>query len=453
MCRSLWIITLPVLCNSQADSLPAIVPESRCPSSGEYFDATAQRCLTCQDIDKNAFPASELLGKGRRDGRPETSIVGDQCLCAFGSVQCPGGETCLARHPDDPSREQSFVPSTLFECRQCPTENGNSMAPTRDRRRCVPCHVGGAGDNYSTLGYSGIVGDCVCPDGYALIEQDEDGSILPAKRCVRCSGGAFPGSSGANVSVYGCSPCPDMLRMRRNLKTGLCECNSTGDEGTSYINAGGMCIAASEFNVVNNRFPEASATIVSFHDFLHKDTQDEWKAGPFGHHLGIEASRGELLDLLRFSSAATEVATVTSSAMKWLYMRCAVGCLRRNATACQCVSNLCVLTLYDGGATVCRFLTRYLYEGRPAPPWRSRSQALEGLPWLYYRPQPPVQTLADDSLDWSFTFSDSSEPGSASSLRFWLAKYSLEGSWLGWEKLESQLELCTSETPGNHRGT
>ena len=41
----------------------------------------------------------------------------------------------------------------------------------------------------STSGYSESLGDCLCPDGSALVERNRDGTYLEAKKCVKCSEG------------------------------------------------------------------------------------------------------------------------------------------------------------------------------------------------------------------------------------------------------------------------
>ena len=41
----------------------------------------------------------------------------------------------------------------------------------------------------TTSGYSSTWGDCVCPEGSALVERSSDGAYLAAKKCVRCASG------------------------------------------------------------------------------------------------------------------------------------------------------------------------------------------------------------------------------------------------------------------------
>ncbi|CAE8658013.1 unnamed protein product, partial [Polarella glacialis] len=241
--------------------------------------------------------------------------------------------------------------------------------------------------------------------------------------------------------------CPDPVREYR-LETGACVCrqSQTGDASSGYVSAGGACVSVAEFDEVNVRFPEASAARVVFLDLIGDNRQAWWKAGPFGNVLGIEVRGAKTMNVLGLDAAGAQSVTVTSAVMQWLYVRCGVGCIRGNATACQCISNLCVLMLYDDQATVCRFLKNFLYEGKTAVQLSPTGQGLEGMPWLYYSPQRPLQTLEDTSLSWKFTLSKDGggKAGSTGTLVFWLASYSLEGSWLGWQQLQSQLDLCAA---------
>lgn len=353
----------------------------------------------------------------------------NQCRCSNGLVQCFGGDRCLAADGNTSSVMSEFIASGPFECRQCPEVNGQPMAPTQDKSRCLPCLVD-ENDPETTSGYSTTWGDCVCPEGSALLERRSDGAYLAAKKCVRCASGLLFSSSSEPLPSYGCTPCPDTERMYRQASTGKCICRQATTNEAGFVEAGGACVSSAEFNEVNNRFPESAAVYVQYRDIID-GREAWWKAGPFGQFLGIEARTASTFEVLKLDAAGAQDVSVTSAAMKWLYMRCSVGCLRGNATACQCVSNLCVLQLYDYEATVCAFV-QDLYQGKARVPG---STAVEGMPWLYYSPQRPVQTLQNPVLNWRLNFADV--------LVFWLASYSLEGAWLGWQRLESQLDPCS----------
>jgi len=415
-------------------ALPPLTPETECGETGDYFDSTLLRCGLCRDVDPRSTP---------------TEDVPRSCRCQPGLVQCGAGESCFARDPTgSPNQEVAVVASGPVRCLDCPQLSTlvNQTAPTKDLRRCLQCHVGPTGDHTSTLGYSQIAGDCVCPPGHALVERGEDGRYLTAKRCVRCAEDTLPGPRHTSSTAYGCRPCPDERRMHRSAETGECVCRPPGSDvdsdGAGFVFAGGSCVDTAEFDAVNTRFPESSAVEVRFRDAIDGN-EESWRYGPFGHHLGIEIRDDDTMSILAFEKASASETIITSAIFKWLYVRCSVGCLRGNMTACQCISNLCVLVLYEDESTVCRFITRHLYEGRsvasPETPGRR-----SGMPWILYDPQRPQQTLEDSSVLWRFTLGEGEDSRTTSMMEFWLAQYSLEGSWLGWTRVESQLELCNS---------
>ena len=394
--------------------LSQVAPAERsCPLAGLYFDATTLQCKSCSDIDSRA----ELVSQQENPilARSLERLGSNQCRCANGLVQCYAGDRCSATvgNSSDPSSD-TFVAQGPFQCGTCPTVNGMQTAPTQDRSQCLPCLVDSSAS--STSGYSESLGDCLCPDGSALVERNQDGTYLEAKKCVKCSEGLLE-SSSEPLRAYGCSPCPDPERMYR-ASDGTCICRQP-----DFDAAGGACVSLDEVKEVRSKFQEAAWVSVEYRDIID-GLESWWRAGPFGQFLGIEARTSSTFEVLKLDAQGAQDITVTSAAMKWLYMRCAVGCTRGNATACQCVSNLCVLQLYDYQAAVCTFV-QDLYQTRP-----------EGsMPQLYYAPQRPSQTLTNAALNWRLSFADV--------LVFWLASYSLEGSWLGWQRLESQLDPCS----------
>lgn len=394
--------------------LSQVAPTERsCPLAGLYFDATTLQCKSCSDIDSRA----ELVSQQENPilARSLERLGSNQCRCANGLVQCYAGDRCSATvgNSSDPNSD-TFVAQGPFQCGTCPTVNGMQTAPTQDRSQCLPCLMDSSAS--STSGYSESLGDCLCPDGSALVERNQDGTYLEAKKCVKCSEGLLE-SSSEPLRAYGCSPCPDPERMYR-ASDGTCICRQP-----DFDAAGGACVSLDEVKEVHSKFQEAAWVSVEYRDIID-GLESWWRAGPFGQFLGIEARTSSTFEVLKLDAQGAQDITVTSAAMKWLYMRCAVGCTRGNATACQCVSNLCVLQLYDYQAAVCTFV-QDLYQTRP-----------EGsMPQLYYAPQRPSQTLTNAALNWRLSFADV--------LVFWLASYSLEGSWLGWQRLESQLDPCS----------
>eukprot|EP00929_Paragymnodinium_shiwhaense_P000425 TRINITY_DN100676_c0_g1_i1.p1 TRINITY_DN100676_c0_g1~~TRINITY_DN100676_c0_g1_i1.p1 ORF type:complete len:1196 (+),score=185.70 TRINITY_DN100676_c0_g1_i1:133-3720(+) len=410
----------------------SIYPSSDCrQTAGTYFEPTTLRCRACMDVDSQA----EALGDTDTGG--QLGAVA-QCACKAGLVQCESGEWCEARAKgDDGTKEEGFIGQGAFQCRACPLDaaTGNLTAPTQDRERCLPCH------STATLGYSESFADCACPPDHVLVEKGEDGAYLSFKRCVRCASGAYPGPAGQVGAFYDCSTCPDMRRMTRSAETGQCECrkvdpNAEDDtSGGGYVFAGGTCVDLREFDDVTRFFALESAVKVRFRDIIN-GREESWDRGPFGSSVGIEVGVPEALAALSMPETTSLVAT--SATVKWLYVRCAVGCVRGNSTACECVSNLCALVLYDEGSTLCKFLRNQIQTGAAAT-----------MPNLFYEKRAD-QVMQDTSLKWRFSLAGSGYgAGYTNQLTLWLATYALEGQWLGWQPVDTQLELCMVLGGGN----
>lgn len=410
----------------------ALTPVEKCPNEGYHFDIVTQRCRRCSE--QFAVPTDD----------------GHGCTCLPGFIICRAGETCYL---DESTQIQ--VTESSFECRECPllpseARNGRLVpggraAPTEDRTRCMPC-----GD--TTLGFSEVSQDCECPPFHAISERDERGALRQKKECVSCSADAFPGPQMPS-RVYSCELCPDPVRMYYNPDTWQCDCRQGGIIGGApsdgFVKAGELCVDKEEYDAVNNKFPEANAAAVRFRDSID-DQEEWWTRDPMGTYVGLQVDDDDKRSVLNLDTS-NEV-LVTSATMKWLYVRCAVGCLRKNATACNCISNLCVLQLYEDRAVVCEFITDFLYKGSSVSGGLETKSDEEqgrrpGLPWLFYEPQRPQETLSNDVLGWTFTLGDKGQDAQGTEINmlvFWLAKYGLEGEWLGWEKVEQQLELCAS---------
>lgn len=67
----------------------------------------------------------------------------------------------------------------------------------------------------------------------------------------------------------------------------------------------------------------------------------------------------------------------------------------------------------------------------------------EGLPWLYYTGTAKQVLVDEGPLDLTVSFYDSTDDTSRTNkLKYWLARYNLEGKFLGWKQLSTQLSPC-----------
>lgn len=156
-----------------------------CTPGETYFDVSALACLTCA-----AGQVPDPAGTG--------------CVCAAGTVQ-------------EVTTDGATGVVTAVACVACP----DGEAPTRDRTVCMPCNT--TVDNDATCiaddplqvpSLSG--GECACAAGRVLVERDEHGHLLDAKRCREC-----PPGSHAEGST--CAACPGDHMTASSSGSG-CEC-------------------------------------------------------------------------------------------------------------------------------------------------------------------------------------------------------------------------------------
>ncbi|KAL7751866.1 hypothetical protein RI367_002866 [Sorochytrium milnesiophthora] len=143
------------------------------------------------------------------------------------------------------------------------------------------------------------------------------------------------------------------------------------------------------------------------------------------------------------SDGTTYSTTVTSYTFQRYFIGAAQRCKdNRNATACQIAANLCVYSLYDEATAACQFYEALAQVRRSQnmnfPDWP------DGLPWLYYGllTNQDSSTVLATAVTLSTNITDAGKTV-YQDLRFYLARYALTGAFQGFERLGSQLQLCS----------
>ena len=102
--------------------------------------------------------------------------------------------------------------------------------------------------------------------------------------------------------------------------------------------------------------------------------------------------------------------------------------------ACQTLGNLCALAMYEADAAACQLFQQVALEQssfvNQEDQWKMR------MPWLYYSSGPLPYSI--DNVDLRVALGIEG----TYTLTYWLASYSLNGTYLGLEKLGTQLQLC-----------
>lgn len=196
--------------------------------------------------------------------------------------------------------------------------------------------------------------------------------------------------------------------------SGVCVCDSGYTETGVESLGDKACILSTEANAITPQYPVSQAITVNYYDV-------EFRAG----------------------GALGAVTGVDSLWFNHLYLRSAVNCWNyrgpEDLPHCQTLGNLCALQLYNPDATVCRLFSR-IATARPG--------SLHGfggwspsLPFLMYRDD-GLGVTEDRGVQMRVAFNNNSDSSDYEQLRFVLSKYTLNGTWLGFEPLGWQLQYC-----------
>lgn len=116
------------------------------------------------------------------------------------------------------------------------------------------------------------------------------------------------------------------------------------------------------------------------------------------------------------------------------------------------LANLCVVNLYDQKSPPCRFMRDYLGEGSAGNAnWANK--LTKTLPWIQYSGKDDnsgkgnaatllSETLASQGYQVVPSMLKDTAQGKSNNLNFKLAQYHLNGTWLGYTDLSSELSIC-----------
>ena len=156
-------------------------------------------------------------------------------------------------------------------------------------------------------------------------------------------------------------------------------------------------------------------------------------------------------------STPTATATVTSDFIKnnfdYAYYKCAKIADTADLTkdiqeACHSLANMCVMNMYDDDHDTCDNFEK-IKDLRQIDYYDDISNWKEALPWLMYRDA--AKTVREDrSIKMQVSFVDMI--GFSSKLDFRLAKYTLDGVFVGIEPLSTQFSYCKMASPSTAMG-
>lgn len=141
--------------------------------------------------------------------------------------------------------------------------------------------------------------------------------------------------------------------------------------------------------------------------------------------------------------------SVQSIVLQHYYVKAVTGCTyfggSLNLQDCQTLANLCVLQLYDDTATACvDFLA--IYNARSSKGVYDVAAWSNALPWIYYNSAGvSASTVCSDT-----TFSKHLSLGKF--LNYFVASYTLNGTYLGLAPLDTFFSYCSLQAPLSSQG-
>jgi meckelin len=313
-----------------------------------------------------------------------------ECVCSYGYFSSTGNAPC--------------------------TKCATSTASYRDRTGCGLCGNG-------TVGRS--EGLCLCssahevlvdmdPAGNRLTEIDPAGNRLTEIECLSCPTGTMVVVEDTTIAgkkyfadLWSCQTCPDpLMAMAFSSDSYVCTCP------TSYTLVGDTTIGPQSC-VLTSTISAYSSELTTLSTISFKNGQTVTSA-TIKHYL-----------LVAISECANLVEGVSS-----------------NMNACQVLANLCVLTQYDDSAggvcdsfnAIASTRSVYLYAN-----W------MVDLPWLTYGTATASQICEDRGYTSRVLLNEGL-------LKFYVAKYSMNGTWMGLTELGTTFSYCSMNPPFSNEG-
>ncbi|TPX32052.1 hypothetical protein SmJEL517_g04744 [Synchytrium microbalum] len=280
------------------------------------------------------------------------------------------------------------------------TACGAGQTSSPDRSWCVSCPT-----TYTTAADGSVL--CTCPALQYLALRNAAGTQLATGVCTACPFGSYPSSD-----MTTCISCPDynmLASFDATTSSYICTCRQDvgGYLATPVSN---VCITTAESAAVST----TGAGTVTYYNI------------PSG------------------------TMTITNTLLTSMYLRAASKCQYEwDVASCELLGNLCILNLYDESTAPCATYERVAAQ---RPGTGSTVDVPQYMPWLYYgllgsHVDPATTLSARLNLSLSVRYSDTT----TTSIPFYLAMYTLNGTFLGMQPLTTQLQFCEGSSLNNRK--
>jgi meckelin len=316
-----------------------------------------------------------------------------------------------------------------------------SRVASFDQSQCVPCSVEeDRKQHYGSPIFDANSNECKCrnppkllPTGEHVITQrlvelyDEDSGLPLHFVCLRCpkgtaaitkdlfDDGSFFSTAGAvfTADPTTCASCPDP---RMFFDTDYsCKC------ADGFLITGEAAVGPQS---CIERYPSVAS------GYSKVVFSDPVRTGAAANG----DTRGFTLESITFSHYYLKAASSCE------FFRWASG---ESLQSCQVLGNLCVMNMYDEDSAACKQLLAI--SQRRLITYHSQEEWKQTLPWLYYANE-ANDVINDRGLTMKMDFN--SEDNFSTAISFKLAKYKLDGSFVGMEDVSNQFEYCTDSNNG-----
>eukprot|EP01043_Picozoa_sp_COSAG02_P053263 COSAG02_NODE_5857_length_3984_cov_7.216752_2_plen_614_part_01 len=355
-------------------------------------------------------------------------------------------------------------PCRASEGDDCPCKTSHAdeyLYASRDGTLLMQCRGDSARHPYSNATQGAL--DCECDDAnhhlveftYLAPQKKNEGtanevSFDGEKRCIACPALTYVDKA---ADAYECLPCP---APDSSASAAFCTCASPADceDTCSEAVERGWRAAAAACQCVNAKEGISLGGCVES-KWLERTIPPTVASGYWQMDI-VDVDNGE---------AIQPSVSVASSTFKGVFWPHAVDCFRvvmafKNETgalqlertqSCQALANLCVLQdynlrdgavckLFEDGGKLSEMVENQVVGSKHV---NDETDWLKHLPWLY---RDRSIRLSTNKITLKVGFDAKPESGVVRTLKFKLATWSLDGTWLGFEDLTTQLDVC-SELP------
>lgn len=248
-------------------------------------------------------------------------------------------------------------------------------------------------------------GNCICQGDQYLVESG--GQLV----CTPCGSGSYSyaGALNGDVPKYECMSCP-LQGQVWDSTTFECACPT----GTSA--RGSFCVDPASYASVTNDY--------------NPDTQDQFSFRD--------------AEVLANNDAAGSIPIGNSDTYSYLLPQALYECLQyQTKDQCQILANLCVYKMYDETAASCKALKNL--QSTLASTNEFYDQWKEAVPWLYYTNSGADVAQNSGRVQATMSLSrDTPTDDKMNYLKFKVASYHLNGTFIRFEDLTTQLQLCSN---------